>query len=432
MKLKDITALASIQGPARSVAERLDRRCYSVGDMRKMAARRLPKSIFDYIEGGGEDEASMHRNLASYGDWSFLPRWGSVENLSLTTTVLGGPSAMPLMLSPTGGTRLFHPRGEIAAARAALAAGIPYGLAHLSTTPMEHVAEATPGLRRWFNLEPTNDKALLQAVLDRVANAGYEALIVNIDCRDIGHRERDYHNGFTAPPSIKPKTVIEGALHPRWAINFLTNDAIAFPNLDAEVPDGPLSSTPDMWRTLLAGAYEPTDWSDLEEIRTRWSGPVILKGCVNPKDAAIAASMGFDAIQVSNHGGRQLDHMASPLDVLPDMVDAAAGRLEIIVDGGIRRGSDVIKALALGADACAIGRPYLYGLAVAGEAGVTHVLKMFSQEMSRTMALLGVTTISELRTGGRDLIRHRNEAFNRPETHLTHETRLGLSEMRTP
>jgi L-lactate dehydrogenase (cytochrome) len=430
MKFKDIRALASVQGPARSVSERLSRTCYSVSDMRRMAARRLPKSIFDYIEGGGEDEASMRRNIDSFGDWSFLPKWGSVENLSLATTILGGPSTMPLMLSPTGGTRLFHPHGEIAAARAALAAGVPYGLAHLSTTPMEQVAEATPGLRRWFNLEPTNDKAMLQAVLDRVATAGYEALIVNIDCRDIGHRERDYHNGFTAPPSIKPKTVVEGALHPRWALGFLANDAIAFPNLDAEVPNGPLSSTPDMWRTLLAGAYEPTDWSDLEEIRTRWNGPIILKGCVNPKDAAIAAGMGFDAIQVSNHGGRQLDHMASPMDVLPDMVEAAAGRMEIIVDGGIRRGSDVIKALALGADSCAIGRPYLYGLAAAGEPGVAHVLKLFAAEMTRTMALLGVTSIQELREEGRDLIRHRSEVFTRTTATASLEAELAYTELR--
>ncbi|WP_207797196.1 alpha-hydroxy acid oxidase [Arthrobacter glacialis] len=432
MKFKDIRALASIQGPARSTAERLDRRCYSIGDMQKMAAKALPKSIFDYIEGGGEDEASMRRNIASFNDWSFMPKWGSVENLSLATTILGGPSAMPLMLSPTGGTRLFHPQGEIAAARAALAAGVPYGLAHLSTTPMEHVAEATPGLRRWFNLEPTNDKVMLQAVLDRVSNAGYEALIVNIDCRDVGHRERDYHNGFTAPPSIKPKTVFEGALRPRWALGFLASDAIAFPNLDAEIPQGPLSSTPDMWRTLLAGSYEPTDWSDLEDIRTRWNGPLILKGCVNPKDAAIAASMGFDAIQVSNHGGRQLDHMVSPMDVLPEMGEATAGRMEIIVDGGIRRGSDVIKALALGADACAIGRPYLYGLAAAGEAGVSHVLKLFKAEMCRTMALLGVTTIAELKEGGRELIRHHSETFVRVAAASDLDSQRSLAELGTP
>ncbi|ALV46148.1 alpha-hydroxy-acid oxidizing enzyme [Arthrobacter alpinus] len=437
MKFKDITALASVQGPARSTAERLNRRCYSVGDMQKLAAKALPKSILDYIEGGGEDEASMRRNIESYNDWSFMPKWGSVENLSLETTILDGPSSMPLWLSPTGGTRLFHPQGEIAAARAARAAGVPYGLAHLSTTTMEAVSEATPGLRRWFNMEPTNDPAMLQAVLDRVSNAGYEALIVNIDCRDIGHRERDYRNGFTAPPSIKPKTVFEGALRPRWALGFITSDAIAFPNLDAEVPAGPLTSTPDMWRTLLAGAYEPTDWSDLAEIRARWNGPIILKGCVNPKDAAIAAVMGFDAIQVSNHGGRQLDHMASPMDVLPEMVAAVDGRIEIIVDGGIRRGSDVIKALALGADSCAIGRPYLYGLAAAGEAGVAHVLKLFKAEMHRTMALLGVTTIAELKEGGRELIRHRSELFVPARTESNRiatapEPQLSLADMGTP
>lgn len=432
MKFKDIKALASVQGPARSTAERLDRRCYSVGDMQKMAAKALPKSIFDYIEGGGEDEASMRRNIESFNDFSFMPKWGSVENLSLETTILGGPSSMPLWLSPTGGTRLFHPQGEIAAARAARAAGVPYGLAHLSTTTMEAVSEATPGLRRWFNMEPTNDPAMLQAVLDRVSNAGYEALIVNIDCRDIGHRERDYRNGFTAPPSIKPKTVFEGALRPRWALGFITSDAIAFPNLDAEVPTGPLTSTPDMWRTLLAGAYEPTDWSDLAEIRARWNGPIILKGCVNPKDAAIAAGMGFDAIQVSNHGGRQLDHMASPMDVLPEMVAAVDGRMEIIVDGGIRRGSDVIKALALGADSCAIGRPYLYGLAAAGEAGVAHVLKLFKAEMHRTMALLGVTSIAELKEGGRELIRHRSELFVQTRTADSRELQRSLAELGTP
>ncbi len=433
MKLKDIKALASVQGPARSVADRLSRKCYSVEDMRKLAARRLPKSIFEYIEGGGEDEVSLRRNQSSFEDWSFLPKWGSVENFDLSSTLLGGPASMPVTLSPTGGTRLFHPQGESAVARAALAEGIPYGLAHLSTTTMEDVSAAAPGLRRWFNLEPIPDKGLLQAVLDRVSNAGYEALLVNVDCRAIGHRERDYRNGFTAPPSIKPKTVVEGMLHPAWALGFLANDAIAFPNLDADVPEGPLASSPDMWRTLLAGSYEPTDWDDIQDLRARWNGPIILKGVVNPNDVALAVALGIDAIQVSNHGGRQLDHMAAPLDVLPDIVDRAAGQLEIIVDGGIRRGSDVVKALALGADACSIGRPYLYGLAAAGEAGVAHVLKMFRSEMTRTMMLLGVSTIEELRTEGRDLIRHRNEAFARTQpTRIPKAAPMGLAQMRTP
>jgi L-lactate dehydrogenase (cytochrome) len=432
MKFKDIKALAAVPGRARTVSERLSRRCYSVEDMRKLAAQRLPASIFDYIEGGGEDEVSLRRNRSSFDDWSFLPKWGSVGDLDLSSTLLGGPVAMPLTLAPTGGTRLFHPDGESAVARAALEAGVPYGLAHLSTTTMERVSAAAPGLRRWFNIEPTADKAELQALLDRAAAAGYEALLVNVDCRAIGHRERDYRNGFTAPPSIKMKTVVEGALHPRWALGFLANDAIAFPNLDAEIPEGPLSSTPDMWRTLLAGTYEPTDWDDIRDLRARWNGPIILKGLVNPIDAVTAAEIGINAIQVSNHGGRQLDHMASPLDVLPDIVDRVEGRLEVIVDGGIRRGSDVVKALALGADACSIGRPYLYGLAAASQAGVAHVLKMFAAEMTRTMMLLGVSTVQELRDEGRDLIRNRSEAFSRTTPTESLQARMAYEEMSTP
>jgi L-lactate dehydrogenase (cytochrome) len=432
MKFKDIRALATVQEPARTPSERLSRRCYSVEDMRRLAAKRLPGSIYDYIEGGGEDEVSLRRNRSSFDDWSFLPKWGSVENLDLSSSLLGGPVSMPLTLAPTGGTRLFHPDGESAVARAAEEARVPYGLAHLSTTPMEQVSAAAPGLRRWFNIEPMADKAELQAVLDRAAAAGYEALLVNVDCRAIGHRERDYRNGFTAPPSIKLKTVVEGALHPRWAVGFLAHDAIAFPNLDAEIPQGPLSSTPDMWRTLLAGSYEPTDWDDIRDLRARWNGPIILKGVVNPNDAVIAAEIGIDAIQVSNHGGRQLDHMASPLDVLPDIVDRTDGRLEIIVDGGIRRGSDIVKAIALGADACSIGRPYLYGLAAASQAGVAHVLQMFQAEMTRTMMLLGVSTIQELRLEGRDLIRHRSEAFSRSTPAERPQARMAYEEMSTP
>ncbi|MFE7420491.1 alpha-hydroxy acid oxidase [Rhodococcus sp. NPDC057529] len=413
MKLRDIRSLVNVEGPARSASQRLARRCHSIEDVRKLAAARLPLSIFDYIEGGGEDEASVRRNRCSFDDWSFVPRWGAVENLDLASSLLGKPVAMPLMLSPTGGTRLFHPDGELGAARAALAANVPYGLAHLSTTPMELVSAQTPGLRRWFNIEPMADKGMLQAMLDRTANAGYEALLVNVDCRAIGHRERDYRNGFTAPPSLKPRTVAEGALHPVWSWRFLRNGAIAFPNLDGTIAEGPLASTPDMWRTLLSGTYEPTDWDTLCDLRSRWSGPIVLKGCVSADDAAIAADIGIDAIQVSNHGGRQLDHMASPLDVLPEIVERVNGRVEIIVDGGIRRGSDAIKALALGATACAIGRPYLYGLAAAGQEGVAHVLRIFAEEMTRTMMLLGVSSIKELQDNGPSLVRNRHAASAR-------------------
>ncbi|MDP5226719.1 MULTISPECIES: alpha-hydroxy acid oxidase [Arthrobacter] len=418
MKVKDIRGLVAAPAPAKSLEERLARSCFSVDDMRRIARRRLPGSIFDYIDGGSEDEASLRRNRESFSDWRFLPKWGSVDGLHADTTVLGGPSALPLTLSPTGGTRLFHPQGELAVARAAQAAGIPYGLAHLSTTTLESVSEAAPRLRKWFNIEPIVDKDELDGVLERVSRAGYEALLVNVDCRGIGRRERDYRNGFTAPPTIKPRTVLEGALHPRWSLGFLLNDAIAFPNLEAEAPAGPLASTPDMWKSLLAGSYEPTDWADIEDLRLRWNGKLVLKGCVNPDDVARAASLGVDAVQVSNHGGRQLDHMASPMDVLPELAHRADGRLELIVDGGVRRGVDVVKALALGASAASIGRPYLYGLAAAGETGVRHVIGMFAEEIERTMILLGVSSIEELRHEGPGLIRHRNDVFGRDSSAL--------------
>jgi L-lactate dehydrogenase (cytochrome) len=250
MKLRDIRSLINVEGPARSVSDRLARTCHSVDDVRKLAAKRLPRSVFDYIEGGAEDEVSLRRNRSSFADWSFVPRWGAIENLDLGSIVLGEPTALPVILSPTGGTRLFHPDGEVAVARAALAAGIPYGLAHLSTTPMESIAASTPELRRWFNIEPVADKGALQELLDRTTKAGYEALLVNVDCRTIGHRERDYRNGFTAPPTLRARTVVEGALHPGWAWGLLRNEAIAFPNLDSTIPAGPMASDPGMWRTL--------------------------------------------------------------------------------------------------------------------------------------------------------------------------------------
>lgn len=405
MRPRDIRALVSIDPPARTTADRLARTCFNVEDMRRLAARRLPRSIFDYVEGGADGEVSLRRNRSSFDEWSFRPRWGAIVDLDMTTSILGATSALPVVLSPTGGTRLIHPDGEVAVARAAAAAGIPYGLAHLSTTPMETIADGLPSLRRWFNLEPIADRGELHDVLDRVARSGYDTLVVNLDCRTIGRRERDYRNGFTAPPTLKAKTVVEGALHPRWSLGFVRNEAIAFPNLDGVAPAGPMASDPGMWRNLLEGTYEPTDWSDIEYLRDRWSGHIVLKGCVNSDDAVRAADVGVDAVQVSNHGGRQLDRMASPMDVLPEIVDRVDGRLEIIVDSGIRRGADIVTALALGADSCAIGRPYLYGLAAAGQAGVEHVIKLLADDIKRTMMLLGVSSIAELRADGASLVR---------------------------
>ncbi|GAA3675409.1 alpha-hydroxy acid oxidase [Arthrobacter ginkgonis] len=407
MKPSDLFGLVQLPQRARTPQERVRSKYLTVEDVRQGARRRLPGSIFDYIEGGGEDEASLRRNQDAYRDYAFVPRWGSLRYPDPSTTILGARSELPLMLSPTGGTRLFRPEGEVAVVRGAARAGVPYGLASLSNTPMEDVAAAAPDARRWFNMKPRPDRGATQALLDRVADSGYEALLVNIDARTIGHRERDYRNGFTAPPTIKLGTVIEGITRPAWSLGFLLNDAVAFPNLDGRRPEGPLTSTPDMWRSLMGGAFVPIGWDDLADLRERWAGKIVLKGCVNADDVVRAADMGLDAAQISNHGGRQLDHMASPLDVLPEIVERVQGRIEIYVDGGIRRGTDVIKALALGADAVSIGRPYLYGLAAEGEAGVAHVIDLFRQEIVRTMCLLGCDTVAEVRERGAELLRHR-------------------------
>ncbi|MEB4614226.1 alpha-hydroxy acid oxidase [Leucobacter sp. M11] len=406
VRIGDFVGLIQRPQPAKTPAERLSRRFLTIEDLRAGAKKRLPGSMFDYIEGGGEDERSLSRNRQSFRDYSFLPRWGSTEAPDLQTQILGRMSPLPLILSPTGGTRLFRPEGEIAAARAAERAGIVYGLAGLSNTSLERVAEAAPGARRWFNFKPRPDKALTQAMLDRVAAAGYDTLVVNLDTRAIGQRERDFTNGFTAPPSLKPKTVWEGMTHPAWAMGFLANEAIAFPNLTPEAPTGRITSTPAMWKELLGGSYTPLGWSDMEDLRARWDGGIVAKGVVHPEDAVRAAEIGCDAVQVSNHGGRQLDHMASPMDVLPEIAQRVSGRAELIVDGGVRRGTDVVKALALGATAVAIGRPYLYGLAVAGQAGVEHSIQIFRAEIERAMFLIGCTSIQELRDRGPELVRH--------------------------
>jgi L-lactate dehydrogenase (cytochrome) len=405
MRLQDFAQLA--QRPARP-AHPVDA-WLNIEDAQTAARKRLPKSIYEYLEGGAENEASLRRNQAAYEEWRLVPRWGAVEGPDLSIDIFGGKSGLPLFLSPTGGSRLFHPDGEVATLTAAAQAGIPFGLAGLSNTRMEDVSAAAPHSRRWFNLELSPDKGFLQAMLDRIQNAGYEGIIINLDCRVIGHRERDYRNGFSVPPSLRMKTIVDGVAHPRWSLRFISNDAIAFPNLTPDVPEGNLASTPEMWRGLLSGTYQAKDWSNLEDLRRRWTGPIILKGVVSPADVAHAESLGFDAVQVSNHGGRQLDHMASPLDMLPEITDATQGEIALIVDGGIRRGVDVVKALALGASAVSIGRPHLYGLAAAGATGVSRVIAIFEAEIRRAMYLLGCSTIAQLRDQGPTLLRNLNQ-----------------------
>jgi L-lactate dehydrogenase (cytochrome) len=378
---------------------------YNVAEYRSAARQVLPTGIFDYLDGGSEDEVTLRHNRAAVDRWGLMPRWGPVTGPDTTTTLLGRTTALPLILTPTGATRLFHPEGELAVARAATAAGVPYGLAGLSTVSMEGVANQFPGLDRWFNLGLSSDRGYMNAQLERCRAAGYRALLVSVDTRALGSRERDRRNGFTAPPALTLSSLIGIAARPGWWVRFLRAESIRFPNLESNDSDDPMV-TPSMWQQILGHSDSSKGWDDLEALRATWPGKIVLKGCVNPDDIARAASIGLDAVQLSNHGGRQLDHMLSPMDVLQESRQRVGDGIELYVDSGIRRGSDIVKALALGADACSIGRAYLYGLAAAGSPGVSRVIDILANELRRTMTLVGISSVAELKERGSDVVRN--------------------------
>lgn len=404
MKLNDVRQLVQVKAPVISRQRRVLRDAYNVAEFRAAARRALPAGIFDYLEGGSEDESTLRRNREVFDRWGLMPAWGPVNGPDLSTTLLGRSSSLPFTLTPTGATRLFNPAGETAVAKAADSAGVPYGLAGLSTVSMEDVARDFPNLDRWFNVSLSPDKGALQAKLDRCAEAGYRAIVVTVDTRALGSRERDRRNGFTAPPALTLSSLIGIAARPGWWVNFLRAEGIRFPNLEPVGADGSMV-TPSMWEQILGHSESSQGWDDVEALRATWPGKIVLKGTVNPADVVRAASLGIDAVQLSNHGGRQLDHILSPMDVIQESRQLVGSEMELYVDSGIRRGVDIVKALALGADACSIGRPYLYGLAAAGTAGVSRVIEILADELERAMTLVGVSSIAELKIRGAEVIR---------------------------
>lgn len=404
MKLSDVRQLVQVKAPVVSRRSRVLRDAYNVAEFRRAAERALPRGIFDYLEGGSEDEATLRHNRAVFERWGLMPSWGAVTGLDTTTELLGKEAALPITLTPTGATRLFHPEGELAVARAAQAAGLPYGVAGLSTVSMERIAADFPDLDRWFNVSLSPDKGALSAKLDRCHAAGFRTIIVTVDTRALGSRERDRRNGFTAPPALTLSSLMGIAMRPGWWLNFLRAEGIRFPNLDPVGVDGAMV-TPSMWEQILGHSESSQGWDDIEHLRGDWPGKIILKGTVSPHDVARAAALGVDAVQLSNHGGRQLDHMLSPMDVIQESRQLVGDGVELYADSGFRRGSDVLKAIALGADAVAIGRPYLYGLAAAGTAGVSQVIDILADELRRAMTLVGVSSVAELKARGAEVVR---------------------------
>ncbi|HEU5301201.1 MAG TPA: alpha-hydroxy acid oxidase [Acidimicrobiia bacterium] len=380
------------------VARRL-RRAASVGDLRTMARRRLPGGVFDYIDGGAEDEVTLAANTAAFRRIELRPRvLRPVGDLEPSTTILGRHLPFPLVLAPTGFGRIAHPDGELAVARAAARAGIPFTVSTLATRSIEEVAAVSNG-PKWFQVYVWRDRGLVKEMVERAQASGYDALVLTVDTAVFGRRERDVRRGFALPPTIGLRTVIDGALHPRWTWEFVRSDPIRFANVAQSSGGGSVGdgSDPVSLADYINAQFDPDlSWHDIEWIASLWDGPIVLKGIQTVEDAVLAADSGVAAIALSNHGGRQLDTAPATLDLVAPVADAVGDRLEIICDGGVRRGSDIVKAVALGANAAMAGRAYLFGLGVAGERGVDHVLDLLHADVRRTMALLGCTSVEDL------------------------------------
>ena len=370
-------------------------RVADVSDLRRIARRRMPRGCFDYIDGAAEDERTAGRNVSAYAKWQFRPRvLRDVAEIDTSGVVLGAPVPFPLVIAPTGFDRIAHSQGELAVARAAERAGIPYSLSTMGTRSIEEVADVCGG-RKFFQVYVWRDRKLLADLLERAAAADYEAIMITVDTAVLGRRERDVRHGFSLPPKLGLDTLLDGLLHPAWTLDFLSNEPITFSNCVGA--HGGHGEGAVALADYVNSQFDPSlSWSDIDWFREQWDGPMMLKGIQSAEDAAIAADAGIDAVIVSNHGGRQLDGAPAPVELLAPVREAVGDRCEVICDGGIRRGSDICKALALGADSVMAGRAYFYALGAAGEAGVDWVLDHLLDGMVRTMRLAGVSSVADL------------------------------------
>jgi len=390
--------------------------CYDIGDLRRAARRRIPRPVFDYVDGAADEEIASAANVAAFRSWRFLPRvLAGVASANTSASLFGASLPVPLLLGPVGYTRMLHPDGEIGAARSALRHGLPYTLSTMASTGIEElrsgVSSAGPSRSAgpsgsagptgsagdlWFQLYLTRNRPQAFDLVARAADNGYSTLVVTVDTIVAGNRVRDLRNGLSIPPALTFSTMASVASRPSYWYRLLSGPALDYANFAGRAPTTVMQT---------ADFFDPDlNWGDIEDLRARWPGRLLLKGPIGPADARRALEIGVDGVQLSNHGGRQLDRAVAPVDLIAPVREAVGSSFTVLVDSGVRHGSDVAIALALGADAAVLGRAYLYGLMVGGEAGVDRALDLLIWQFKSTMQFLGATSVAELRKQGRDLL----------------------------
>jgi len=382
--------------------------CHDINDLRAMGRRVTPRPVFDYVDGGSDEELSLAANVRAFRRWRFQPRaLPEIMTVDTSARLLGRDLPLPLALAPTGYTRMMHPAGEIGAACAARRHGLPYALSTMATTTIEALAEAVlaqpagpdlppgpPDL--WFQLYIQRDSGMNKDLVDRAAAAGYRVLMVTVDTIVTGNRTRDRRNGLLIPPELTVQTLASIAAKPGYWVRMLRSDPIEFANFSG-ARGFTIHRTGDLFNPAAS-------WDDIAMLRDRWPGKLMLKGPVSPSDARRAVSLGVDGLQLSNHGGRQLDRAIAPVDLIVPVREAVGPEVALVVDSGVRHGADIAVALALGADACSIGRAYIYGLMAGGEPGIDKAIEILTDEFRRTLHLLGTRSVAELREHGRELL----------------------------
>ena len=412
----ELRPLVRVQAPSLRRTTAGLARASTIEDLRMMARRRTPRSVFDYVDGAAETELSLQRSREAFARVEFRPRvLRDVRVVDPSVSLLGVTSALPVVLAPTGFTRMMHHEGERAVARAAAAAGVPYTLSTMGTVSVEEVAAVEPPGPRWFQLYLWQDRGRSLELIQRAGAAGYDTLVLTVDTAVAGRRLRDVRNGLTIPPALTARTLADMAVHPRWWANLLTTEPLEFASLRDS--GGTVAE-------LVDRMFDPgVTVTDLGWLREHWDGRIVVKGIQRGDDAREVVAAGADGLVVSNHGGRQLDRAVAPLEVLPEVLDEVGGRAAVLIDGGVTDGADAVAAVALGADAVMVGRAYLYGLMAGGEAGVARALQILTDQVTRTMRLLGVTALDQLgpdhvRLGpdhGRPAADHDRPAHGRPE-----------------